>query len=93
MVIIADETTTMLHGKECLDEIHSTVQTLFSKSGSGNLESLEKIPLDAETSTLVSSAGVPVVDILIKANMAKSKGEAKRFIQGILINTNIKKQI
>jgi tyrosyl-tRNA synthetase len=83
----------MLHGKECLDEIHSTVQTLFSKSGSGNLESLEKIPLDAETSTLVSSAGVPVVDILIKANMAKSKGEARRFIQGKLINTNIKKQI
>jgi len=72
----------MLHGKECLAEIHKTVDTLFSKSGSGNLDSLEKISLDNETSQLLSKDGIPIVDILIKANMAKSKGEARRFIQG-----------
>lgn len=78
---LADETTSMLHGKDCLAEIHKTIETLFSKGGSGNLDSLEKISLDSETSSLIKE-GIPVVDILIKANMAKSKGEARRFIQG-----------
>lgn len=35
-VILADEATKMLHGEECLAEIHSTVANLFTGAGSSS---------------------------------------------------------
>ena len=82
--ILADEATTLLHGEECLSAIHETADSLFSKSGgsSGELESLPKFELSSEEMTLAKSDGLSVVDILLKAEYAKSKGEARRMIKG-----------
>jgi tyrosyl-tRNA synthetase len=87
--VLADEATKMLHGEECLASIHSTVESLFSRQGAvgaaaGDLESLPKFTLtEEETAALqTDGGGLLVVDVLIKAEYAKSKGEAKRMIAG-----------
>ena len=83
--ILADEATKMLHGEACLDAIHATADSLFSsKSGKGiaDLDSLPKIQLTAEEAATAKSGVLSVVDVLIKAEYAKSKGEARRMIKG-----------
>jgi tyrosyl-tRNA synthetase len=76
-VILADEATRMLHGEECLASIHTTVASLFGKGGGSDLDSLPKYELDVK-----SGDGLSVVDLLIKAELATSKGEARRLIKG-----------
>ena len=74
-VLLADEATKLLHGEACLDQIHSTVNSLFATGGGGSdLESLPKVYVDEDSAT--------VVDLLVKAGMSTSKGEAKRLIKG-----------
>ncbi len=82
-VRLADEATTMLHGSECLKTIHDTVASLFGSDGGSNLDSLDKIVLDNSVSAdlINNKVTVSVVDLLIKAGMATSKGEAKRLIK------------
>ena len=57
-------------------------RSLFSKKGggSGDLESLP-FELSSEEVTVAKSEGLAVVDMLVKAQYAKSKGEAKRMIR------------
>ena len=82
-VRLADEATTMLHGSECLKTIHDTVASLFGSNGGSNLDSLDKIILDNSVSAdlINNKVTVSVVDLLVKAGMATSKGEAKRLIK------------
>lgn len=82
--VLADEATKMLHGEECLAAIHTTAESLFSKKsgGSGDLESLPKFELSGDEVTVAKSDGLAVVDMLVKAQYAKSKGEARRMIKG-----------
>lgn len=58
--------------------IHATAATLFSSGGGSNLDSLEKF----EVSSAASGGSLTVVDLLITAAMASSKGEARRLIKG-----------
>lgn len=78
-VILADEATTLLHGAACLPQIHATAQTLFAGGGKGggkvDLDSLPRVAIDG-------SFPIPVVDVLVRAEFASSKGEAKRLIKG-----------
>lgn len=81
-VRLADEATKLLHGEECLAEIHSTVKSLYSKGGGDDLSSLPQIQLEAvDISVEGNTSVVSVVDMLLKAGMAASKGEAKRLIK------------
>eukprot|EP00607_Mallomonas_marina_P008066 CAMPEP_0182417912 /NCGR_PEP_ID=MMETSP1167-20130531/2365_1 /TAXON_ID=2988 /ORGANISM="Mallomonas Sp, Strain CCMP3275" /LENGTH=410 /DNA_ID=CAMNT_0024591777 /DNA_START=321 /DNA_END=1553 /DNA_ORIENTATION=- len=76
---LADEATTLLHGSECLSQIHATADSLFK--GEGN--DLDSLPTVALTSTnQVEGEGVLVVDMLVRAELAGSKSEAKRLIKG-----------
>ncbi|CAH0379527.1 unnamed protein product [Pelagomonas calceolata] len=70
---LADECTTLLHGADCLPAIHETADSLFKNKG-GNLADLPRVE--------VAEASISVVDALIAAEFAKSKGEAKRLIKG-----------
>ena len=84
--ILADETTKMLHGESCLGAIHATADSLFAGKGSGgaaDLDSLPKFQLSSEEATSAKSGdGLAVVELLIKTEYAKSKGEARRMIKG-----------
>jgi len=83
-VILADECTKLLHGEECLAQIHATVQSLYgSGSDESDLDSLPKFYIDnTEVEKINSNSGLSVVDILVKAGFASSKSEAKRLIKG-----------
>ena len=81
-VLLADEATKLLHGEACLKQIHATVQTLFAGAEGSDLSSLPKVLLSAAEGASLSAGGITVVDLLAKASMAASKGEAKRLIKG-----------
>lgn len=70
---LADECTTLLHGADCLTAIHETADALFKNKG-GSLADLPKVVVEGDSIT--------VVDALVAAEFAKSKGEAKRLIKG-----------
>ena len=70
---LADECTTLLHGADCLPAIHETADSLFKNKG-GNLADLPRVE--------IAEASISVVDALIAAEFAKSKGEARRLIKG-----------
>ena len=81
-VLLADEATTLLHGAACLAQIHATVQTLFAGAAGSDLSSLPRFQLSAaEGQELLAGKGVAVVDLLVKAGLVASKGEAKRLIK------------
>jgi tyrosyl-tRNA synthetase len=76
-ILLADEATRLLHGNDCLAQIHATVDSLFASGGGGGGAELESLP-----KFTVSSDSVSVVDLLVLAGMSTSKGEAKRLIKG-----------
>ena len=78
--ILADETTALLHGRDCLEKIHATAATLFAGGGQ-SLDSLPKILLDPSDVSVVRESGISLVDLLIRAEFATSKAEAKRMIK------------
>lgn len=81
-ILLADEATKLLHGEACLAQIHATVQTLFAGAAGSDLSSLPRVRLSGdEQAALQAGGGVAVVDLLIKAALATSKGEARRLIK------------
>lgn len=79
-IILADEATGLLHGKDCLKTIHETVDNMFKKkSGSASTESLPRIFV---TSDELSGDGVRYADLFLNLKLASSKKDARRLIQG-----------
>jgi tyrosyl-tRNA synthetase len=81
-IVLADEATALLHGRECLSAIHETIDTMFKGGGKGgaSTESLNRIFVTPED--LSSSDGVKIVDLIVRLGLASSKKEARRLIQG-----------
>lgn len=77
-VVLADEATTLLHGADCLDTIKETAKALFAGGGGGATDALPKVELSAAE----AEEGVPVVDLYVRLEMAKSKNEVRRLIKG-----------
>jgi tyrosyl-tRNA synthetase len=75
--ILADHTTALAHGPDCLTDIHHTVASLFEHQ-SGSLDSLPSF--DVALADL--EAGMLLIDLLCLAGLTASKGEARRLIQG-----------
>lgn len=90
--ILADEATSLLHGRDCLAQIHSTVDSLFAnKGGPEDLGSLPQIQLTATDLSKregESEYSLSVADGLVKASMTKSKNEGRRLIKlgGVKVN-------
>ena len=77
-VILADEATALLHGRDCLKTIHETVANMFSGSGA----STEGLPRAfVKKSELEQGAG-RYLDLFVNLKLASSKKEARRLIQG-----------
>jgi tyrosyl-tRNA synthetase len=89
--ILADEATSLLHGKESLPVIHSTVDSLFIAK---NSEDLSSIPLtvlsvqDLHKEDENSDYHISVADLLVKSSLTNSKSEGRRLIKagGIKVN-------
>jgi tyrosyl-tRNA synthetase len=78
-IVLADQATALLHGKECLEAIHGTVQNMFAGAGS----STEGLPRAfVKKSDVESGDGVSLLDLFVELKLASSKKEARRLIQG-----------
>jgi len=76
-VVLADEATTLLHGKECLEKIHQTTQNMFAGAG----ESTKGLPRMILTGDDLEG-GFGILDAFVQLKLATSKKEARRLIQG-----------
>ena len=83
-VRLADEATAMLHGAECLGEIRAAADALFSAGGAkgGAPSDSSALPRVRLTADDLSDGGVPLVDLFLKLEFGKSKGEVKRQMSG-----------
>lgn len=78
-IILADEATKLLHGEECLPQIHETVASMFTDSSS--TASTDGLPIVYVTSSELTN-GVRIIDVLVQLKLASSKKDARRLIQG-----------
>merc|ERR1719491_2454265 len=82
-IILADEATTMLHGKDCLAQIHQTVENMFKGDGKRFADlflELELTKSKKEAKRLIAGGGAKVGDEKITDEMAALKAED--FIDG-----------
>ena len=79
-IVLADEATALLHGRDCLKAIHDTIDSMFKggKSSEASTEGLNRIFVSAEE----AEEGIKLIDLLVKLDLASSKKEARRLIQG-----------
>ena len=84
--LLADEATALLHGTACLPGIHATAQSLFAGEGQAFFDSLPKLQLTAQD--MPTNSSISILAVIVKAQLAKSKGEASRLIKagGVRIN-------
>ncbi len=73
-IILANEVTALLHGSEAAQAAEATAREVFEKGGIGDdLPTIELSPEDL-------GDGISVVQLIVKAGLAKSGKEAKRLI-------------
>jgi len=77
--ILADEATRMLHGAEVLPQIRETAAALFSgKASATDTSALPRVTVSAAE----LEGGLPVIDLFVKLEFGKSKGEVRRLVAG-----------
>ncbi|CAO5675686.1 MAG: Tyrosine--tRNA ligase 1 [Holosporales bacterium] len=74
---LADETTALAHGKDCLESIHATVQSLYEGGQTQDLSLLPTFSIKKEDAQTAC-----VEDLFLHVQLATSKGEVRRLIQG-----------
>lgn len=80
-IVLADEATAMLHGRDCLKQIHETIENMFKKKGGGgSTDSLPRIFVSSED--LSEGDGIRFADLFLELKLASSKKDARRLIQG-----------
>ena len=87
---LAREVTTLVHGPDAARDAEAASGILFGGDPrSASPESLAFVAEEAPTAPVHRdrlAAGVPVVDLVVEAGLFKSKGEARRTINGIAVN-------
>ena len=92
--VLAEELTRAVHGEAGLRAAQRASAVLFGGSLEGvSAADLEAIAADVPSGTLPREAviGKPLVDVAVAAGFVKSKGEARRLIQGGGISLNNEK--
>jgi tyrosyl-tRNA synthetase len=79
-IVLANEATALLHGPECLESIHKTIQTMFSDGGGSSTEGLPRVFVTKNS--IESEKGVSILDLFVQLKLVSSKKEARRLIQG-----------
>ena len=83
-ILLANETTSMLHGKASAKKAADTAIKTFSAGTFG-----DDLPVVTLKKTEIET-GINIIDLVIKSNLLKSKGEVRRAIKnlGIKVNNN-----
>lgn len=87
--ILAEEVTRLVHGPEALAAAQRITQALFS----GDLAALTEtdyaqLALDGMSSVRLPAQPTPLIDALVAAQLARSKSEARTFIQSNAVAVN-----
>ncbi|SDH91069.1 tyrosine--tRNA ligase [Propionivibrio dicarboxylicus] len=87
--ILAEQATELVHGRAALEAAQRISQSLFS----GSLEALnendfEQLAQDGVPGVTLDAAATGLLDALVASGLAKSKSEARSFVQGgsVLVN-------
>jgi tyrosyl-tRNA synthetase len=89
---LAQEVTTLVHGKAEMENAIRASEALFSGDiGSLPVALLKQVAADVPSITVARAelgSGLPLIDLLVKAQACKSKGEARRLIsqKGVRVN-------
>ncbi len=77
--ILAYELTALVHGKEEAEKAQQAARALFS--GAGNTDNMP-------TTVIADAIGMGILQVLVKAGLAASNGEARRLVQqgGVSLN-------
>ncbi|MBQ9880785.1 MAG: tyrosine--tRNA ligase [Clostridia bacterium] len=73
---LAYEVTSSVHGKEEAEKAQSAARSIFAGSGS-----CENMPTCEFTADDLTDGKIRLLDVMVKAGLAKSNGEARRLIQ------------
>ena len=74
--ILARELTELVHGKEEAEKAEATAKSLFS----GNMDA-EHMPSTTLAESDFAEKPLTILDVMVKAGLATSKGEARRLVQ------------
>ena len=75
-IVLANETTTMLHGRSAALKAEKTAEATFMSGGSG--ADLPEIRIEKDT----LKEGIKILDLLFSSQIMTSKSEARRAIKG-----------
>ena len=78
---LAYRVTELVHGQAVADQVRRVTEVLFSEEGT-ELSGLDTEELDMLAVELPTAERGNIVDILVSADVAKSKGEARRLLTG-----------
>ncbi|MEO1253067.1 MAG: tyrosine--tRNA ligase [Pseudomonadota bacterium] len=80
--ILANEATTLLHGRDAAKSAAATAEEVFARGGAGG--DLPSVALSKKD----LSAGAPLIDQYLAAGLCASKGEARRHIKAGALKLN-----
>ena len=83
-ILLANETTTMLHGKKSAQKSEQTANEAFSTNSSGS--NLPSIRIDNK----IFDNEINILELVILAKLENSKSEVRRLIQGKAVKLNDK---
>ena len=87
--VLAEKATELVHGKAALEAAQRISQSLFSGSLETLTESdLEQLAQDGMPGVQLEKSVASLIDTLVAANLAKSKSEARTFIQSGSVSIN-----
>jgi tyrosyl-tRNA synthetase len=84
--LLAQEVTTLVHGKERCDSVMRVTDVLFGGAEFASLSDgdLEALAQEIPTSTI----GKTAVEVLVETHLASSNGDARRLIEGGAVSIN-----
>lgn len=93
--VLAQELTEMVHGKEAALAAEKAAQVLFSKRADTldliDERTLQFLLAEVPSSRLDSNSSIELTELLVKAGLVQSKGEARRHLRGNAISVNREK--
>ena len=83
-ILLANETTSMLHGKDAAKNSEQAAKEAFSGNSLGsNLPSIEINPKNIDNN-------IDIIDLIVLSKLEKSKSEIRRLIKGNAVKINDK---
>jgi tyrosyl-tRNA synthetase len=89
---LAEELTSLVHGKEAAIAAEAAAKVMFSKDPTSldkiDARTLKLLAREVPTSRFARDEQIGILDLLVRSGLAASKGEARRSLQGNAVSLN-----